>query len=215
MQFDGVAFAIGAIALVAFLIALKLLLNFKWVFGWLRGTIGMSLLALTVVLGFCVLDIRTYQPMISGQPLATLSLEKKAMQQFNLRLVDNNGVESRYALSGDAWKLTANVIDWAPRFYILGMVPGYRFNAFEGKYYSLVMERKKEAEEKVIQNSALLDVWSLLNTYMPSSDLIKTKLAVVPAQAMVDGAQYELLVKEGHLTVRPLNEVARQATAGW
>jgi len=211
MQFDGLALGIGVLALILVLIGLKLLLNLRWVLGWLRGNIGMFLILLSALLGISILDIRTYQPMVNDRVIGTLSFEQKGAQKFRVRLVDNKGMESTYNLSGDAWKMTAKVIDWAPSFYVMGMMPGYRLDTFQGKYFSLFMERKRVSPEVVINRSEHIDLWNLATQYLGSEGFMRPKLATVPAQTMVDGAQYELIALNGKISARPLNDAARKA----
>ena len=51
MQYDGLAWAVALLAVLALLVALRILLNTGWFLGWLRGTCGLVFVALAGLVG--------------------------------------------------------------------------------------------------------------------------------------------------------------------
>ena len=52
MQYDGLAWAVALLAVLALLVALRILLNTGWFLGWLRGTCGLVFVALAGLVGW-------------------------------------------------------------------------------------------------------------------------------------------------------------------
>lgn len=75
MQYDGLAWAVALLAVLALLVALRILLNTGWFLGWLRGTCGLAFLALAGLVGLLAYDLYTYEPLQPGKPLVTLSFK--------------------------------------------------------------------------------------------------------------------------------------------
>ena len=71
MQYDGLAWAVALLAVLALLVALRILLNTGWFLGWLRGTCGLAFLALAGLVGLVAYDLYAYEPLQPGKPLVT------------------------------------------------------------------------------------------------------------------------------------------------
>ena len=73
MQYDGLAVGVALLALLALLVAARILWRSDWLLGWLRGSAGLLLLALAGLIALVANDVRSYQPLPEGKPLVTLS----------------------------------------------------------------------------------------------------------------------------------------------
>lgn len=51
MQYDGLAWGIALLALLAVVVAARILFDRSWFLGWLRGTVGLAFVALAAWLG--------------------------------------------------------------------------------------------------------------------------------------------------------------------
>ena len=207
MQFEAVA-AIVAVLAIGFLFAgYKLLASSEWLGGWLRGNLGIFCVLLTGMLVLCVMDVRTYLPMFDDKTVATLSLRETTPHHYEVRLVDALGVETRYAVSGDSWRISANQFRWSRRLS-LGLGHGYRFTALEGLNTKASGE---PASTATLSHSRYLDVWNFFNQHAPSNSLFSTALMVTPPQPLADAAMYEVVPSGFDLAVKPLNELAKRA----
>lgn len=206
MQFEGVAALFGIFAIITLYIGYKLLASSSWLIGWVRGNVGIAAILLTGFLILCVIDIRSYKPMFDDKPVATLNLRQVSPQKFEVRLVDAIGVENRYSVTGAEWQLSANQFIWSKRLS-LGLGHGYRFSSIAG----LSATAPQINSGDTIAVSHYLDVWKLINSYIPNNIFLSTKIAVTTPQPLVDAALYEVVPSGFDLIVRPLNELAKRA----
>lgn len=88
MQYDGLAWAVALLAVLALLVALRILLNTGWFLGWLRGTCGLAFLALAGLVGLLAYDLYTYEPLQPGKPLVTLSFKADGPQRYQVTLLE-------------------------------------------------------------------------------------------------------------------------------
>ena len=89
MQYDGLAWAVALLAVLALLVALRMLLNTGWFLGWLRGTCGLAFLALAGLVGLVAYDLYAYEPLQPDKPLVTLSFKADGPQRYQVTLLVN------------------------------------------------------------------------------------------------------------------------------
>lgn len=208
MQFHGIAAVFAVVAILCLLAGYKLLSSSSWIGGWLRGNIGIFCILLTGLFALCVLDVRSYKPMFDEKTVATLSLREISSGQYEARIVDAMGVESRYSVAGDSWYLSANQFRWSKRLS-LGMGHGYRFNKIIG-----VSNKTTNAEAgDVMSPSPYFDIWKVIDSYFPNNFLVSTAVVITIPEPLADAAMYEVIPSGSDLIVKPMNEFAKRAQA--
>jgi hypothetical protein len=216
MMYEGMAIGTIVIGALLLLLSLRVLRRSGWLLGWLRGMMGLVLVACGVSMGLLAMDILAYKQLTSESSLATISFERLAEQQYKTWIVDAEGREMVYVLKGDQWQLDARIIKWPGTLAAWGMKPGYRLDRISGRYYSLDMERNAERSVFSIASSQTpFDLWVWLQRYdaqMPFVDAVYGSAAYVP---MEDGASYEVMLSNSGLLARPLNDAATQAVGRW
>jgi len=216
MMYEGMAIGTIVIGALLLLLSLRVLRRSGWLLGWLRGMMGLVLVACGVSMGLLAMDILAYKQLTSESSLATISFERLAEQQYKTWIVDAEGRETIYVLKGDQWQLDARIIKWPGTLAAMGMKPGYRLDRISGRYYSLDMERNAERSVFSIASSQTpFDLWVWLQRYdtqMPFVDAVYGSAAYVP---MEDGASYEVMLSNSGLLARPLNDAATQAVGRW
>lgn len=75
MQYDGMAWGIGLLALLVFTVSARILLKNSWLLGWLRGTCGLLLLAAGGVIILLAQDLGTYSVVPENKLLVTVGFE--------------------------------------------------------------------------------------------------------------------------------------------
>ncbi len=76
MQYDGLAWVVAILALLALAVAARILFDRHWFLGWLRGTAGMLFVALAALVALVLAwDLRSYALLKAERPLATLSFQ--------------------------------------------------------------------------------------------------------------------------------------------
>ncbi|MFT5082991.1 MAG: hypothetical protein ACI9Y1_001028 [Lentisphaeria bacterium] len=214
----------GFFAIVIFIVAVgavylgaRLLAKTTWILGWLRGMVGLSLIALAVLITLVGLDLFSYKQLLDEKPLLTISFEKQGEQAFEAKVdfVDN-GQEQSFVIKGDQWQVDARIIRWLGLFQVLGAKPGYRLDRISGRYYSLEDERREKRSVYQLSESEYgLDMWHFLREngrYVPIVDAVYGSATYLP---MEHGAIFQISLSSNGLTAKPLNSIADGAINRW
>ncbi|MBX2807786.1 MAG: cation/multidrug efflux pump [Cellvibrionaceae bacterium] len=207
-------FGFALAALLAF-VTLRLLFVRNWFLGWLRGMLGMVLIATVLIVTAVAFDIYSYRQVLAEQTIATISFTAIAPQHYRASFVDNNGHAQDYELRGDQWQLDSRIIKWQGIFATLGMKTGYRLERISGRYLSLDDERNKARSVYPLSTSiAGIDLWQWLNDRQ-NTGVVDARYGNSTFLPMVDGGQYQVAISVSGLLARPLNQPARDAVAQW
>lgn len=216
MFYDGLAIAVTLTGFIILFFSLKTLFRKGWFLGWIRGMLGFGLAAIAIVSALAAYDIYSYRQLLSEQSIATISFEQKGEQLFLATLVDEEGFEKHFDMSGDQWQLDAKIVKWSGFFAGFGIKPGYRLDRLSGRYYSLDDERSAARSVYSLAESKYgLDVWNWLKNSGSGAhwiDAVYGSAAFVP---MEDGALYEVTLSQTGLIARPLNDPAKEAVSRW
>lgn len=216
MVYTALAGIVVVVGIFVFLAAGRLLFGGRWVQGWLRGMLGITLLAGAAILALSAFDFYSYQPFSKEQAIANLSFNKISSQHFQVSVVDSSGVEQVHELSGDLWQLDARVIKWNDKLVRLGLAAGYRIDRLSGRYYSLEQERSAPRTVYQLANSkSALDVWSLLREYGRGLAIVDASYGSATYLPMADGALFSVSLSNTGLLARPLNDRAKLAIENW
>ncbi|CAD5110361.1 hypothetical protein [Zestomonas carbonaria] len=215
MQYDGLAWCIALLALLALLVAARILFNRHWFLGWLRGTFGLAFLALAALVGVVAYDLMSYSALPQGKPVVTLSFQAEGPQRYRVGLLEG-GEERSVTLEGDLWQLDARMFRWKGLAALIGLDPGYRLEKLSGRFLAIEQqEMAQHAQATLAQSPYGIDLWRWLR--MGQRDLL-----VFDAQAlrvtylpMVDGAVYAVSLTPTGLLAQPVNKAAEQALKEW
>lgn len=216
MFYEGLAIVVTAIGALLLFYSCKLLLRSGWFVGWLRGMLGLTLVAVGVSMALAAYDVLSYQQILKNKSIATLSFEQLNPQSYRAVLVDSKGYERRFDLKGDQWQLDARVLRWSDFWASIGVKPGYRLDRISGRYYSLEKERQSQRTVYPLSQSEYgFDVWQLLNSSSLSAPIVDARYGSATYLPMEDGALYEVLLSNTGLVAKPLNERAQSAVSRW
>ncbi|MBF7730711.1 hypothetical protein [Pseudomonas sp. N040] len=216
MQYDGMAWAIGLLALLTLLIAARVLLNRAWFLGWLRGTCGLLVLGVAGVIGMLALDLGSYTVVPESKLLATISFTADAPQQYRVTLLQ--GAEERTVrLDGDLWQLDARLFQWKGLGALIGLQPGYRLEKLTGRYLGMEQQQQSLNSRVVLARSRYgIDLWSWLRMGGTRDFyLFDPQARRVNYLPMANGAAYSVSLAPTGLLVKPLNSAAEQAFKSW
>src|SRR5690606_11739030 len=90
MTYLIIAVLLGLLAVAICALALRLLLG-SWLLQWLRGTAGLLVLAVAVLVALAAWDLRSYRSIVSDKPIATLAFAQLEDRHFAMTLVDQGG----------------------------------------------------------------------------------------------------------------------------
>lgn len=214
MTYLVIAAVIGLLSVALFVFALKLLLNRRWLAGFVRGCSGLLLLAVTVVFSFSAYDLSSYSVAEPEKNLVTLSFRKGADNAFIVEFQEASGNFKSFPVSGEQWQLGARMFKWPPLLGAMGLKTGYRLESLRGRYLMLDMERKMAKEPERLSSSEYIDVWAFANTNPGVLGPLQAYTSTPGFIPIVDGAIFEVVLAGTNLAVRPLNEVAKSVMAG-
>ena len=178
-----------------------------WFWIWLKASFAMCLIVCTIVALFSLLDVLSYKQLLSEAPIATISMYELEPQKFDVTLNSTTGEEWRYVIQGDQWQLDARLLTWVGPIAAMGKKPLYRLDRISGRYLSLEQARAATQSIYGIEQSNVIDVWSVLQS-IPS--WIDTNYGSAVFMPMENGAVYSVHLTAKGMNVRPVNNIAKR-----
>lgn len=213
MQYDGLAWTFALVALLALLVAARILFDRHWFLGWLRGCAGLAFVALATLVGLAAWDLRSYQALPADRPLATLSFHQLAPQRFEVKVLEGND-ERTVELSGDLWQLDARIIQWKGLAALIGLAPGYRLQSLGGRY--LAMEQQEQARRiELADDGHGIDLWRWLRDGPHDLLIFKPVAGRVNFLPLADQAVFAVHLGPAGLQAEPVNQAAILALQNW
>ena len=217
-MYTGFIIGIAAVfALVCIFFSIKLLARFSWVLHWVRGTIGLAFLTLSIVVVVVAMDMLTYKEVINDQAVATLTFSQVKNQEYSVEVsyVFKDKTDL-YTMHGDQWQMDARIVRLSGFLTTLGAKPGFRLDRLSGRYYSLVDERRKtRAVYKLDESNAVIDFWSFLHSKGNKVPWIEAVYGSATYLPMADKAIFQVSLSDSGLTAKPINEPAENAVQDW
>ncbi|WP_277374804.1 hypothetical protein [Pseudomonas sp. AA-38] len=215
MQYNGLAWATALLAVLALLVALRILLNSGWFLGWLRGTCGLAFLALATLVGLVAYDLYSYSPLPDDKPLVTLSFKADGPQRYSVTLLEG-GRERKVTLEGDMWQLDGRLIRWKGIAALIGLQPGYRLERLSGRF--LAIEQQALAQHGRVQLAQSLygiDLWRWLRLNQRDLFLFEPQALRVTYLPIAADATYSVRLTPTGLLAEPMNPAAEAALKNW
>ncbi|CAM3643246.1 hypothetical protein [Parendozoicomonas haliclonae] len=185
----------------------RLLLNKDWLLGWLRGTVGLLFLVLSVFAILLTWDMRTFSKGVAERPLAVVSFSEESPQMWNAD-VSLEGELNSFAIEGDLWSLDVSYLNASMGQYKLNLL---RPEALTGRYLTLEQNRQGLAlDYRLHQPFQKLDSWLLLEKVDPLR-YVTAETLNLPFIPMADGAIFEVYLRSDALEVEAVNKPAKEA----
>lgn len=215
MQYDGLAWAVALLAVLAVLVAARILFNPSWFLGWLRGTCGLGFLALASLIGLLACDLYSYAPLVQGKPLVTLSFKADGAQRYQVSLVEE-GREQTLTLDGDMWQLDARLIRWKGLAALIGLEPGYRLERLSGRFLAIEQQALAVHGRVQLAHSPYgVDLWRWLRSSQRDQLLIDPQALRVTYLPIAADAVYSVSLTPTGLLAEPMNPAAEAALKEW
>ncbi|WP_323843949.1 cation/multidrug efflux pump [Microbulbifer magnicolonia] len=215
-MYIAITFLIALLALLLVFWGAKVLVGGSWVFGFIRGTIGLLFLAAALLIILVAADVYSYRNLAEEHSVGTVSFRKVGEQHYEAKFSDADGLAQNFELHGDQWQLDARMLKWQGWLARWGIQPAYRLDRLSGRYLTLQDERSKERSVHQLTGSNYgVDVWQSLRGFdskLPFVDAVYGSATFLP---MEDGAVYEVRISHSGLLARPLNQQATSALNEW
>jgi hypothetical protein len=207
-MFQGsLVFVLVVAGLLLLLFSVYLLFKRGWFLAWLKGSFAIALVAGAVISIFSLLDVLSYQQLLSEVPIATISIYEKGDQQYDLTLVDADNNEHRFDIYGDQWQLDARLLTWVGPLAAAGQKPLYRLDRISGRYVSLEQARNDQQSVFSLDQSSYIDLWEVFNQFQSWIDVSYGSAVYMP---MANGAVFSVHLTAKGMNVRPINPIAKK-----
>ena len=215
MQYNGLAWFTALLALLALLVAGRILFNRHWLLGWLRGTFGMACLVLAGMVALVARDLLLYAPLPDGKPLATLNFSAIGDQQFSVTLVVG-AQEQEVALNGDLWQLDTRLLYMQGLATLIGLESGYRLEKLSGRYLAIEQQDLARTTDVSLVEPVLgVDIWRWLRMVQHQAYWLDADMVRSAPMPMADGAIFAVRLAPSGLVAQPFNLTAQQVMKGW
>lgn len=217
MQYQWITAPFAVLSIIALVVSLFMLIRKDWFMGWLKGTIGIALLLISIVFALTALNVNGYRPVDKEVSVATISFDKLDDQLYKANVViAASGSEIPFELNGDLWQVDARVIKWKGLLASLGGQPGYKLDRIQGRYYTLEDERTKERSVFALSNPDIgFDLWVTIDTLSNHVNWFDAEYGSATFLPMADGALFTIKLTSNGLIARPENDRAIIAIREW
>ncbi len=209
----GVAVVLACFTLLALLLAWS-----RWLAGRKLATLGHVVLG--VAAGWAALmlwsvtgSLVSYEPVIRGQPVAELYLERVGSRNFRGTLTRLPGGRVQvFELTGDQWRLEARTLDWQGRAADLGLDPMYRLERLSTRPQPASDARaagdEPEPSRYTLSSDSGEDLWAKARTSPSWMRHLQGGHADSPWRPLVDEARFTVWLAGPALRIEPANEAA-------
>ena len=217
MQYQWITAFFAIISLLILFLSFRLLMRKDWFIGWIKGTVGLILLATASVLALTALNVNGYRPVEKEVAVATISFDKLDDQVYKANVVlSSSGSEMPFEISGDLWQVDARVIKWSGLLAMVGGRPGYKLDRIQGRYYTLEDERSKPRSVYALSNPDIgFDLWSVMDNLSHHIAWVDAEYGSATFLPMADGALFTVKLSSTGLVARPENDRATIAIQDW
>ncbi|MGJ0534780.1 MAG: hypothetical protein ACR65W_16210 [Methylocystis sp.] len=214
MQYDALAWATALLALLAVLVAARILFGGQWLLGWLRGTCGLAFLGLAGLVGLVAYDLSSYAPLPQDKPLLTLSFKADG-PLYRVNLLEG-GRERSVTLEGDLWQLDARLLQWKGLAALIGLRPGYRLEKLTGRFLAIEQQTlAQHARAELAHSPYGVDLWRRLRQGQHDLLMFDAQARRVTYLPIADDAVYAVSLTPTGLLAQPMNQAAKQALQDW
>jgi hypothetical protein len=214
MLFTLLSLFIALVALALVYKAIKMLWLNSWFSGFVRGLVGLSILAVGVAVAVAAFDVYSYKQILQEQVVATISFDNIEAQHFDALVVDKEGKQTHYDIRGDQWQIDARIIKWQGYLASFGLRPAYRLDRLSGRYFDIEQETSDKRTAHPLGESYYgLDTWQFVNKHPQWLPFVDTTYGSATYLPMKDKALFQVILTNSGLIARPVNEAAREAVA--
>jgi hypothetical protein len=184
-----------------------------------RGTLfflsGGIVLLVAAGAALVAMNLYTYARLTHEQDAARVSMRQLGERHYIVSVQPKNASPRHFELRGDEWQIDARMLKWRAIGNLLGLDTVYRLERLSGRYGDITQEKSAPRTVYSLAEDPGVDFWTVLrryHEYVPLADALYGSAAYVP---MAEGAEYAVSVSASGLVVRPGNDAARKAVAGW
>lgn len=216
MQYQWITGVILVAGLLFLVGSAFLLIRPGWFAAWLKGSVGFTLLSVSIFLGLISLNFYSYKQLMDEVSVATVSFERVGRQHYVVTVAESNGREQAFDIKGDLWQIDARLLKWNGLLASIGFETGYKLDRIQGRYLSLEQERSDTRTVYTLAEPEIgFDLWNYAvvnGSWIPWFDAKYGSAAYLP---MADGGIFSVSVGNTGLVARAINDRAEIAIEAW
>ncbi len=178
----------------------------------LRRISLLSLVGVGVIAALFAMNLRTYQRLTDEAPVARLTFQPVAAQQYRVELLSGDFCTPRtFLLYGDEWRLDAHFLKWKPWANVLGLNARYRLDRLGGRYRDVGQENARAHVAWQLSATGVFDPARLAGGFLGALSPLDTVFGSSVYQAIEPGYAYTVYRGQSGLLVRksPLASIHR------
>lgn len=184
--------------------------------GAMRALFGGALLASAGVIGLIGLNLQTFSRLTHEELAAQVTLEQTGPRAFTaiVERADEDGLlqaPEEYMLTGDSFRMEADVVTFKSWANVLGNDALYRFDRIQGRYDSEGAEIANPPTPWSMREEAGIDLFRLPLGSGNPLQRVDAEFMNGVAMPMADGAIYEIQMSQRGLIPRAVNQAAESA----
>lgn len=210
---------VGLVGLLSLVGGLARMMKLRVVTGGIRALFGGALLAGAGVIGLIGLNLQTFSRLTHEQLAAQVTIEQTGPSAYNaiVERADEDGVlgpPEEYALTGDSFRMEADVVTFKAWANVLGTDALYKFDRIQGRYDSEAAEAANPPTPWSMRGEEVgLDVFRLPLGGGNPLQRVDAEFMNGAAMPMADGAIYEIQMSQRGLIPRAVNPAAITAVS--
>lgn len=209
---------VGLVGVLSLVGGLARMFKLRIFSGGLRALFGGALLAGAGVIGLIGLNLQTFSRLTYERLAAQVTLEQTGPGSYTaiVERANEDGVlapPEEYMLTGDSFRMEADVVTFKPWANVLGSDALYRFDRIQGRFDSETAEVANPPTPWSMRQEAGIDLFRLPLGNGNPLQRVDAEFMNGAAMPMADGAIYEIQMSQRGLIPRPLNSQAEDAIA--
>lgn len=172
----------------------------------------LSLLSLAGFSGLAAMlgiNLQTYSQLTEEVPVAKLSFQPVAAQQYRVELRTGDFCDVRdFLLYGDEWRIDAHFLKWKPWANILGLDARYRLDRLSGRYRDVEQENTRPHVAWSLSETSPFDPSRLAGSPLEKLSPLDTVFGSSVYLAIDPGYEYTVYKGQSGLLVRKQPAVA-------
>ncbi len=182
----------------------------------LMRRVSLLLLAAFATLGALLgLDMYTYARLTNELPVARLSFQPVAPQQYRVELRSGDFCDTQtFLLYGDEWRIDAHFLKWKPWANLLGLDARYRLDRLSGRYRDVRQENENPHIAWALSDPPLLESVIADGGWLAGLSPLDTVFGNSVYQGIEPGYEYTVYRAQSGLLVRkqPLATIHRRGS---
>lgn len=192
--------ALGAILVIAGLMALRRRRPFRFALRTLLGLLFLSVGALAAAIGA---GIQGYRALTHEEVAARIVVRPLGPQRFSATFhIPGRPEMTYYELAGDAIYVDAHVLKWKPMVNVLGLHTAYELDRVAGRYDDIERERSADRTVHSLAPERRVDLFGLRRRYTFLAPLLDAEYGSGTFVPVTKPAEFEVRVSTTGLLIR-------------